>query len=101
VSVDSRVNVISLRTNPGRLGSDLVMTDADIDGLARRFLDSAYGSDEYANWPFDRRLEGFLQHCGLGHLADNGDLFTIICDHVMTNFSCHRLHGGGEACARR
>ena len=77
-----------------------MVADTDVDGLARQFLDSAYGSDQYANWPLDRRLEGFLQHRGLSHLADNGDLFTIICDRVMTNISCQRLHGVGNGAAR-
>ncbi|WP_156764944.1 hypothetical protein [Mycobacterium sp. 1081908.1] len=40
--------------------------DTDIDELARRFLDCPYGSDEYANWPLDRRLDGFLEHRGMG-----------------------------------
>jgi hypothetical protein len=96
LSVDSRANAIALHPNPGRLGSDVVVADTDVDGLARQFLDSAYCSDQYANWPLDRRLEGFLQHRGLGHLADNGDLFTIICDRVMTTINCQRLHGGGN-----
>ena len=85
---------------PGRFGSDLVLIDTDVDGLARQFLDSPYGSDEYANWPLDRRLEGFLQHRDLGHLADNGDIFTIICDRVMTSISCQHLHGGDSGKAR-
>jgi hypothetical protein len=38
-------------------------------GLVRQYLDSAYGSDQYANWPLDRRLAGFFVHHCLGHLA--------------------------------
>lgn len=84
-----------------RCTSDLMLIDTDVGGLARQFLDSSYGSDEYANWPLDRRLEGFLQHRGLGHLADNGDMFTIICDRVMTSIRFQRLHdGNGEARTR-
>ena len=100
MSVYSHANVIALHPDPSGLGSDLVVADTDVDGLARQFLDSAYGSDQYANWPLDRRLQGFLKHRGLGHLADNGDLFTIICDCVMTNISCQRLRGGGDGEAR-
>ena len=66
-----------------------MLLDTDVDDLARRFLDSSYGSDEYANWPLDRRLEGFLQHGGLGHFADDGDIFTTICDRVMAQIGCH------------
>lgn len=95
-----RANVIALRPNPGRLSKDLVVAGTDVDGLARQFLGSAYGSDHYADWPLDRRLEGFLQHRGLAHLADNGDLFTNICDRVMTNISRQPLDvgGNGRAC---
>jgi hypothetical protein len=99
-SIELRANVIALQQNPGRLSRDLVVAETDVDGLARQFLDSAYGSDQYANWPLDRRLEGFLLHRGLGHLADNGDLFTIICDRVMTNISRLRLDAGGNGEAR-
>jgi hypothetical protein len=73
--------------------------DTDVDCLARQFLESAYGGDEYVNWPLDRRLEGFLEHRGLGHLADNGDIFTLICDRVMTSISCH-VHGGDSGTPR-
>ena len=85
--VDFRANILAPQATPDPLGSDLALTDTEVDGLACQFLDSAYGSGHYANWPLDRRLEGFLEHCGLGHLADNGDLFTIVCEHVMANIS--------------
>lgn len=94
-SANSGANTLALHTNSRRFGSDLVLTEIDVDGLAGQFLDSAYGSDQYANWPFDRRLQGFLQHRGLGRLADNGDVFSAICDSVMANLSCPRAHRGG------
>ncbi len=96
LSVDSHASLFAPSPNRVRLGSDLMVADTDVDGLVRQFLHSAYGGDHYANWPLDRRLEGFLEHRGLGHLADNGDLFTIICDRVMTKISGRRLHGGGK-----
>lgn len=76
--------------------SDLVLTDPDdVDRLVRRFLNSPYCSDDYAVWPFDRRLEGFLKHRGLGTLADNGDAFAIICERVMAYIGRQRPRGSG------
>jgi len=79
----------------GRSDSDPVLTDPEVDGLVRRFLNSPYSSDDYAVWSFDRRLEGFLKHRGLGNLADNGDAFAIICEGVMASISRQRRHGSG------
>ena len=64
-------------------GPNETLTDGDIDSLVWKFLKSDYVSDQYTNWPLDRRLEGFLQHIRLGHVADNGDQFNIILDRVM------------------
>jgi hypothetical protein len=101
--VGSRANNLATDANPGPLGSEQGLTETKVDGLACQFLDSVYGSGHYANWPLDRRLESFLEHRGLSHLADNGDLFTIIYDHVMANISCQRWHVGsiGEPRARQ
>jgi hypothetical protein len=73
----------------------VVLTDTEVDRLVRRFLDSPYSSDDYAVWPFDRRLEGFLKSRGLANLADNGDAFAVICERVMTYISRQRSHGSG------
>jgi hypothetical protein len=64
-----------------------MLTDNDVDTLVSEFLKSDYVSDEYLNWQLDRRIEGFLQHRHLGHLADNGDTFNIILDRVMSYIS--------------
>ena len=79
----------------GRSDSDLVLADTDVDHLVRRFLNSPYSTDDYAVWPFDRRLEGFLKHRGLGNLADNGDAFAIIYERVMAHISRQRRHDSG------
>jgi hypothetical protein len=67
-----------------------MLTDTDFDALVWEFLKSDYVSDEYANWPLDRRVEGFLQHRHLDHVADDGDMFKIILDRVMTRISYQR-----------
>jgi len=83
------------RPGYGRAGSALMLTDTEVDRVVRRFLNSPYCSDDYADWPFDRRLEGFLKHGGLANLADNGDAFAIICERVMTHVSRQRPRGRG------
>lgn len=83
------------RSGYGRAGS-APLTDTEVDRLVRRFLNSPYSSDDYADWPFDRRLERFLKHGGLGNLADNGDAFAIICERVMTFVSRQRARGRGQ-----
>ena len=75
-------------------GDPPLVTDPDLDALTWQFLNSDYVADEYANWPLDRRLDGFLRNRGLGRLADNGDICNIILDRVMTYISVvPRPHG--------
>jgi hypothetical protein len=59
------------------------LTDADLDALARQFLESAYADNTYADWPLDRRLVGFLRHGGLVRLAEDGDAHDLVINRVM------------------
>ena len=61
-----------------------LVSDRDVDQFAWQFLNSDYVDDIHANWPLERRLEGFLRNRGLARLADDGDVCTIILDRVMT-----------------
>jgi hypothetical protein len=77
------------------IGGDRVeLTDRDVDELVWQFLNSAYVGDEYACWPLDRRLDGFLRRRGLGRLADDGDSFNIVLHRVMFGISVLARHGG-------
>lgn len=60
-----------------------LVTDRDVDQFALQFLNSDYVDDIHANWPLERRLEGFLRNRGLARLADDGDVCTIILNRVM------------------
>jgi hypothetical protein len=60
-----------------------LLTDSDVDALAWQFLHSAYADDSYADWPLDRRLDGFLRREGLGRLAEDGDAYALIINRVM------------------
>ena len=63
------------------------VTDSDVHALIREFVDSGYRGNEYANWPIERRLDGFLRRRGLSRHADNGDICNVIIDRVMTYIS--------------
>jgi hypothetical protein len=66
-----------------------LLTDADVDALAWQFLNSAYADDTYADWPLDRRIEGFLHRRGLSRLAEDGDAQDLILDRVMAYIAAH------------
>lgn len=66
------------------LGDPPLPTDSDVDALAWQFLNSAYAdNDKYADWPLDRRLEGFLRRQGLVGLAEDGDAYDLILNRVL------------------
>ena len=60
------------------------LSDSDIDALATEFLNSEQAGKAYARAPFDRRLEVYLRRRGLARLADDGDLYRIFADRVLT-----------------
>jgi hypothetical protein len=65
------------------VGDPPSLTDSDVDALAWQFLNSAYADDTYADWPLDRRLDGFLRRRGLVRLAEDGDAYDLILNRVM------------------
>lgn len=65
----------------------LLLTDTDVDALAREFLLSRYLGPIYADWSPDRRLDTFLRRRGLSRVADDGDLSMIVLDRIMVQVS--------------
>ena len=63
----------------------LLLTESDVDALAREFLRSRYLGATYAGWSPDRRLDTFLRRRGLSRVADDGDLSDIVLDRIMTH----------------
>ena len=61
----------------------LLLTDSDVDALAREFLRSRYLGPIYADWSPDRRLDTFLRRRGLSRVADDGDLSNIVLDRIL------------------
>jgi len=64
-------------------GTPPLLTDSDIDSLARDFLRSPYASTIYIDWPPDRRVDTFLRRCNLPRVADDGDLSDAVLDRIM------------------
>ena len=60
-----------------------LLADGDVDALAWQFLHSPYADQTYADWPLDRRLDGFLRHRGLVRLAEDGDAHDLVLNRVM------------------
>lgn len=68
-------------------GNSPSLTDLDVDTLAWQFLHSRYARETLPAWPLDQRLSGFLRSSDLARIADDGDLFTIVLDRVMSYVS--------------
>lgn len=68
-------------------GDSLSLTDPDVDVLAWEFLRSRYAGEMSPAWPLDQRLSGFLRWSGFPRIADDGDLFNIVLDRVMSYIS--------------
>ena len=66
-----------------QLGDPPLLTDSDVDALAWQFLNSAYADNTYADWPLDRRLDGFLRRQGLSRVAEDGDAYGVVLNGVM------------------
>jgi hypothetical protein len=69
------------------LNPPLLLTDTDVDALAREFLGSRYLGPIYADWSPDRRLDTFLRRRGLARVADDGDLSMIVLERIMVRVS--------------
>ncbi len=65
----------------------LLLTDSDVDALAREFVRSRYLGPIYADWSPDRRLDTFLRRRGLPRVADDGDLSRMVLDRIMAQVS--------------
>jgi hypothetical protein len=66
-------------------GDSLLLTDSYLDALARRFVASRYADNTYADWPLDRRLDGFLRRERLDRITEDGDAYDLVLDRVMAH----------------
>ncbi len=65
----------------------------ELTDSALSFLRSEFAGDSYAGRPIERRLELYLRHQGLGHVADDGEEFEDLLQRVMENFGWARREG--------
>ncbi|WP_254893599.1 hypothetical protein [Mycobacterium malmoense] len=61
----------------------LMVTDRDIDALAREFVNSDDPAHAYPGWTIDRRVEAFLRHRDLAAVANDGDLCNILINRIL------------------
>ncbi len=77
------------------LGDPSVLSDSDLDVLASQFLTSDYADKTYADWPLDRRLDGFLRRRGMFGIVEDGDAYDLVLDRVMRHLGT-ASHSGFE-----
>jgi len=76
-------------------GDPAPFSDSDLDALAAQFHNSAYADKTYADWPLDRRLDGFLRRRGVFRIAEDGDAYDLVLDRVMRHIGV-ASHSGFE-----
>lgn len=76
-------------------GNPPLLTDSNVDALAWQFLNSAYADKTYADWPLDRRLDGFLRRRGLIRIIEDGDAYGLVLERVMRHIGV-ASHSGFE-----
>ena len=87
---------------PSFVGGDpSAVTDSDVHALAGEFLNSGYRGEEYANWPIERRLDGFLRRRGLSRHANDGDVCNVIIDRIMARVSGSKATMSGAPAPRQ
>jgi hypothetical protein len=65
-----------------------------LDAIAWTFLGSEYTGELYANWPIDRRVNAYLMHHRLMHVANDGAACDALLHRVMANIGGRALRHG-------
>jgi len=75
------------------LAGHVELTEQDLDAIAWKFLGSEFTGELYANWPIDRRVNGYLVHHRLMHVANDGAACDALLHRVMANIGRALRHG--------
>jgi len=67
------------------LAGHVELTEQELDAIAWKFLGSEFTGKPYANWPIDRRVNAYLMHHRLIHVANDGAACDALLHRVMAN----------------
>jgi len=84
------------------LAGHVELTEQELDAIAGQFLGSEFTGELYANWPIDRRVNAYLMHHRLMHVANDGAACDALLHRVMANIGRALRHGvltGGKPSA--
>lgn len=76
-------------TPTDRIGSE----EDELDSIAWAFLGSEFTGPIYADWPLDRRIESYLLHAGLSHVANDGSTANALLERIMAKLRPARHNG--------
>lgn len=68
---------------PHRQPRSAELTEQDIKALACDFLDSEFAGRFYASWSIDRCIDGYLRHCDMNHIANDGDAYNAVLQQIL------------------
>lgn len=57
----------------------------ELDDIAWGFLRSEFTHPVYADWSLDRRIDAYLNHCGLTRAVDDAHAYDLLTERVMAN----------------
>jgi hypothetical protein len=75
------------------LAGHVELTEQELDAIAWQFLGSEFTGELYANWPIDRRVNAYLMHHRLIHVANDVAACDALLHRVMANIGCALRHG--------
>jgi hypothetical protein len=75
------------------LAGHVELTEQELDAIAWQFLGSEFTGELYANWPIDRRVNAYLMHHRLMHVANDGAACDALLHRVMANIGRALRHG--------
>jgi hypothetical protein len=75
------------------LAGRVELTEQELDAIAWKFLGSEFTGELYANWPIDRRVNAYLTHHRLMHVANDGAACDALLHRIMANIGRALRHG--------
>jgi hypothetical protein len=65
--------------------TQVAQTTLKFDAIAWKFVGAEFAGQTYADWPIERRLDGYLLHHGLVDIFDDGSACEALLGRVMDN----------------